>query len=236
MIETLVDRGYIIPPDEISVYRGNAADFRARYTEIASHGGKPWFGETSRDPIDFRQALTRYYISQRDPTRCCFVYFAVPEAKKGAREEKGRISLDVIKIFLADHLKLKERFTTLESIFIAPGTKLGSPAATAAIDAVPLTTLLFDYECIANPTRNVLTGLHVPLTDAEKKAYLEESKATTEQQKGLVINDPIVKNLGLSVGRVVRIYRVNHHQKIMTPFIVDYRAVKASQSTFGGKK
>ena len=223
VIQMMVDRKYLVEEDEVRLFKANdVLAFVDWYTSIAQRGEKRWLGRVPGPPIAFRSALSNTYTSA-DGKKKCLVYFATNV--DDGKEDKRNIRAGAVEIFSNDRTALTATYEgVFESIFIAPGTKLGSPTALSQLELMSGNRIYFDYQLVVNPTRHELTPVQVAL-DAREKEEILKTVGSVAQLQIMSASDPIAAYYNLAVGTVVRRYNINLYQKILADCEIGYRVV-----------
>ncbi|KAI1610470.1 DNA-directed RNA polymerase II subunit E [Exophiala viscosa] len=197
VLEMLVDRGYAIATDELTISRD---EFQNKFCDRQAGHAERRLMRLQAAPTEemIKRDTPRPTKSNPDPQTTAgtiWVEFS-PETTIGIKHLRA----------FAQHLD-QHKFTT--GIFITIG-----PVTAAALRAFePLTERgitaewFQEQDLLVNITRHELVPKHVLLSAEEKKVLLDRYRLKETQLPRIQYSDPVARYLGLKRGNVVKIIR-----------------------------
>ena len=207
-VEMIVDRGFPIPEDEISLFIENPdaerptdrtyRDFVKRYTVNGRFS---------------REALSNDYTDENG--HITSVYF-VPSIIK---DKQG---ISVINGFVTSMTDIGAN----SGIIISQEDFTSEAKRHLDLLTSPAIQVFFDNQLYVNPTRHEYVPKHTKLSEEERRVFFEQSRLKPGQLVSASIDDPIIRYYGWSIGDVIKIERTNlATNKTMVKSSLAYRIV-----------
>eukprot|EP00906_Rhabdomonas_costata_P020058 RCo029157 len=186
VFEMLHDRGYLVAEQDLQLTLDR---FRAERCTLVGEGDQATYKLRPRDQL----WLLHHKRDNEDDK--IFVFF--PEDEK--------MGVKPVKLF---HSRMVEQKVS-RAIIVTYGTV--TPFAKQAMVALTAQGLIIEHfsenELMVNITKHELVPQHIPLSDAEKKEFLQSQKLKEKDLPRIQRTDPVCCYFGLRKGQVFKIKR-----------------------------
>ena len=186
-LELVTDRGYIIPPTEMSYSHMTLQDFEAFVAALQSK------------KKNIRDSLS-YIYDNADMTERLLVYYA-------SKENKNRVSTETIGNFIALVEGEQNKSGKPTSSILIIDASLSPQANDALVNSQIKVQIYDESDLTYNVTHHVDVPKHVLLSDEEMAEKLKELRLPASKVGIILSTDPVVRYYGWPPGGMVKIHR-----------------------------